>query len=114
MTVRHRRAFLRAGIIIFAVVGLFGTSYLRHNVSFIFRSQDWDGTTSHLSNSGEFDSLIMTERKCRATFPGLFREIDDSVSRGSFSLEKAPSDYTGLVQGRIKEGKVNVQWMTTC
>jgi len=52
------------------------------------------------------ENLGMTERECRATFPGLMREIDESVSRGPFLLERANDDYMGLVQGRIADGKV--------
>jgi DNA-directed RNA polymerase subunit N (RpoN/RPB10) len=52
------------------------------------------------------DNLGMTEVQCRSTFPGLFTEIDESVSRGPFQLERANDDYMGLVQGRIKDGKV--------
>ena len=58
------------------------------------------GTGNHRRNLG------MTERECRAKFPGLMREIDESVSRGMFRLEKANDDYMGLVQGRIADGKV--------
>ena len=52
------------------------------------------------------ENLRMTERECRATFPGLMREIDESVSRGPFRLERADDDYMGLVQGRVANGKV--------
>lgn len=51
-------------------------------------------------------SLFLTEHQCRATFPGLTKEIDDAVARGPFILEKQPDDYQGLVQARIKDGKV--------
>lgn len=53
-----------------------------------------------------FENLGMGEQDCRATFPGLFKEIDDSVARGPFQLERARNGYTGLVQGRIEHGKV--------
>jgi len=53
-----------------------------------------------------FQNLALTEEQCRATFPGLMKEIDDAVARGPFELEKEPDDYTGLVQLRIKDGKV--------
>jgi hypothetical protein len=53
-------------------------------------------------------SLSLTEQQCRATFPRLTKEIDNAVARGPFILEKKPDDYQGLVQARIKDGKVRV------
>lgn len=51
-------------------------------------------------------SLSLTEDQCRAAFPGLTKEIDDAVARGPFPLKRQPDHRTGLVQGRIKDGKV--------
>lgn len=39
-------------------------------------------------------------------FRGLTREIENAVAQGPFKLEKRPYDSDGLVQGRIKDGKV--------
>lgn len=54
------------------------------------------------------NSLFLDDGQCRATFPGLTKEIDDAVSRGPFLLEKEPDDYMGMVQARIKYGKVRI------
>ncbi|TGO17688.1 hypothetical protein BTUL_0015g00230 [Botrytis tulipae] len=51
-------------------------------------------------------SLSLTEDQCRAAFPDLTKEIDDAVTRGPFPLKRQPDHRTGLVQGRIKDGKV--------
>lgn len=51
--------------------------------------------------------LDLDEQECRATFPGLFVDIDVSVRRGGFALEKSNPEYKGLVQGLIKNGNVN-------
>lgn len=51
-------------------------------------------------------SRLLTEEQCAATFPGLTKEIDDAVARGPFDWEMPPDGYTGLVQVRIKDGKV--------
>jgi hypothetical protein len=51
--------------------------------------------------------MSLTEEQCRATFPGLMMELDGAVARGPFKLEKEPDDYTGMVQLRIKDGKVS-------
>lgn len=51
--------------------------------------------------------MVMTESQCRATFPGLTKEIDDAVFRGAFELERQPDRYMGLVQGRISDGKAS-------
>ncbi|TVY65530.1 O-glucosyltransferase rumi-like protein [Lachnellula suecica] len=75
------------------------------------------GTTTSLNVFGSFsnypsdetkESLFLTEHQCRATFPGLTKEIDQAVARGSFILEKQPDDYQGLVQARIKDRKLYV------
>jgi hypothetical protein len=34
-------------------------------------------------------------------------ELDGAVARDPFKLEKEPDDYTGMVQLRIKDGKVS-------
>ncbi|QSZ32446.1 hypothetical protein DSL72_002020 [Monilinia vaccinii-corymbosi] len=60
----------------------------------------------HEPSSEILQSLSLTEEQCAATFPGLTKEIDDAVARGPFSLKRQPDHYTGLVQGRIKDGKV--------
>jgi len=75
------------------------------------------GTTEPFNVFGRFskylpkditESLSLNEQQCRAAFPGLTKEIDDAVARGPFILEKKPDDYQGLVQARIKDGKVRV------
>lgn len=49
-------------------------------------------------------TLHMDEHECRATFPGLFKSIDDTVSLGPFPLKQARA--SGLFQARIKDGQV--------
>lgn len=53
-----------------------------------------------------FGRLDLTETECRDAFPGLFWDVDDMAKRGAFVFEKSNPDYTGLVQGRIKDGQV--------
>lgn len=60
----------------------------------------------HYPSKETLENLSLTEEQCRATFPGLVKEIDDAVARGPFHLEKEPDDYTGMVQLRIRDGKV--------
>lgn len=62
----------------------------------------------------DFNSLFMTEKQCRASFPLLNKEIEDRVANGHFKLDRA-DDYMGLTQGRIKDGKVSqrgASWTT--
>jgi len=49
----------------------------------------------------------MTEKQCGRTFPGLFSEIENAVEKGPFELKRGLDDYSGSVQGRIKDGKVS-------
>ena len=59
-------------------------------------------------------SLFLTKSQCASTFPGLFKEIDRAVNFGPFVLNKGPDDYSGAVQGRIKDGKVRVLDSAIC
>jgi hypothetical protein len=53
-----------------------------------------------------FERLDMTAAECSAAFPGLTKEIEIAVARGPFELKKMPNHATGMVQGRIEDGKV--------
>jgi hypothetical protein len=57
-------------------------------------------------------SLSLTEEQCDATFPGLTKQIELAVARGSFDLKKGPDTAHGSVEGRIKDGKVC--WEASC
>jgi hypothetical protein len=48
-------------------------------------------------------NLSLNEEQCRATFPGLMKEIDDAVAEGPFTLKQLGD--SGL-QVRIKDGQV--------
>lgn len=66
-------------------------------------------TSSVCQRSGRtssFERLDMTTAECRAAFPGLTREVEIAVARGPFDLKRMPSHATGMVQGRIEDGKV--------
>lgn len=53
--------------------------------------------------------LDLEEDECRAAFPLAFSDIEASVARGKFAFLKSNPDYKGLVQGRIRDGKVSRQ-----
>ena len=102
-----RRAFVRLVLFALAVI-VFCNFY--HGVTYFIGATTFGkfiGLFSTQYPSKEtLESLVLTEEQCRATFPGLTNEIDDAVARGPFDLKREPDDYTGLVQGRIKNGKV--------
>lgn len=54
------------------------------------------------------ERLDMSTGECRKAFPGLTREVEDAVRRGPFELRRMPGHATGLVQGRIGDGKVGL------
>ena len=60
----------------------------------------------HYPSENTLKSLVLTEEQCAVEFPGLTKEIAKAVAEGPFKLEKRPFDTDGLVQGRIKDGKV--------
>jgi hypothetical protein len=109
MAALRRRAVVRAACLVlglFALVNLF--FYGAAGVADSLWSQNllaalWERDPA----IGVLADLSLTERQCRATFPGLMKEIDDAVARGPFHLKKEPDDYTGMVQLRITDGKVS-------
>jgi len=48
----------------------------------------------------------MNEKECRVAYPELANEIDQAVARGPFKLKEKPIFTSGLIQVRIKDGKV--------
>src|ERR1700709_120772 len=102
-----QRSLIRLAILTLAVIGLFN---FYHGVTTLLSSLPVRKIYSVFSTSyppkETLENLSMTEEQCQDTFPGLTKEIDDAVARGPFELERARDDYTGLVQGRIENGKV--------
>lgn len=102
------RALIRPAVLIFAVVGVCS---FYHEVFFIFYSFTQRKLYSFLRPTYPSEKILqdlsMTESQCRAAFPSLTKEIDDAVLRGSFELERQKDRYTGLVQGRIGDGKAS-------
>ncbi|KAK3492476.1 uncharacterized protein B0T23DRAFT_404542 [Neurospora hispaniola] len=52
------------------------------------------------------NNLFLDAETCRATFPGLMKEIDDAVAKGPFKVKR--SSDLGPMQVRIKDGKIYV------
>ncbi|KAK8089887.1 hypothetical protein PG997_004848 [Apiospora hydei] len=50
---------------------------------------------------------FMNSQQCASTFPGLTKEVDDVVAKGSFTLTK--TSELGPLIARIKDGKVGYQ-----
>lgn len=48
--------------------------------------------------------LTLNEHECRASFPGLFDDIDSMVGMGPFELKPTQ----GMVQAKIKDGQVRM------
>jgi hypothetical protein len=51
-------------------------------------------------------NLGLDEKQCNAAFPGLTKEIDDSVAQGPFTLKQIGE--SGPLQGRIRDGKLYI------
>lgn len=99
-------ALTRKNLIRYTVFAISAIALLNGVSSFISRLQN-GGLSKHPSKE-ILDSLFLTDAQCKATFPGLTKEIDDAVASGPFDLKKHPADYAGLVQGRIKDGKLYI------
>ncbi|KAI1332777.1 hypothetical protein F5Y16DRAFT_125401 [Xylariaceae sp. FL0255] len=50
---------------------------------------------------------FLSEEQCRANFPGLLKEVDDEVARGTFRLERNPFNRGPLV-ARIRDGQLYI------
>jgi hypothetical protein len=88
-----RRTLVRVACSVFCVIALFNF----YNCITIFidplKSQSNLSLFSKQFSSKEtLETLSMTQEECRATFPGLMKDIDDAVARGLFDLEKEPDD----------------------
>ena len=110
MAAFRRRSLERAVCLVFGLIALFNVFYgVSDFVEFLMDGSYFGLFSKHSppkTSKEIFENLFLTEVQCRATFPGLMKEIDDAVARGPFELKKEPDDYTGLVQLRIKDGKV--------
>jgi hypothetical protein len=85
----QRRRLIRVGFFVLGVIALY--NLYNGNISSLFSA--W----THRNPSKEtLNSLLLTEEQCKATFPELTREIDESVLRGPFRLKKEPDDYMGF------------------
>lgn len=65
-----------------------------------------DGLRKRVPSREIRESLVLTEDQCRATFPLLTKELDNALARGPFQFNRSTEDYTGQIQGRIKDGKI--------
>ncbi len=96
----RRRTLARLTFLIVVTCVLYGfyhgISGLRNTLSF----------SKKVPSKETLNSLSLGKDQCRNTFPEVTKEIDDAVARGPFKLEREPDDYQGLVQARIKGGKV--------
>lgn len=65
-------------------------------------------STPHIPSGATLDtsSRSLQQEQCATAFPGLFDEIERAG--GVFDLKPLPENTPGLVQGRIKDGKVYV------
>ncbi|OCL01750.1 hypothetical protein AOQ84DRAFT_306094 [Glonium stellatum] len=102
------KPFVRISCLAFVIVTLC-------TLSFFFRGEA--SNKNGLLSSGNqpsspakdtFESLSLTAAQCENAFPDLTKDIDEAVARGPFKYEKTPGDYKGLVQGRIKNGKLYI------
>lgn len=66
------------------------------------------GPTGSFSYYSIGKSLSLAPEQCEAAFPGLNREIENAVAQGPVQLNRLKNDTPGLVQGRIKNGKVRI------
>ena len=103
-------AFSVSHIFLFGVVLTFVLYSLRSfSVGDLVTISHYSGNVAGQYPSDEtLHSRTLTEKQCRATFPGLLKEVDDAVARGPFVQDKLnPDNPFGPVTGRIKDGKAS-------
>lgn len=62
-------------------------------------------------SSDVYQSLRLSERECKVTFPDLTKDLDATVALGSFTLKQAHG--AGPLQARIKDGQVRISTSLT-
>jgi len=114
----NRRLLLRISILFLALLGL-GNFYTGITLLITSTFSPFFSANPHCPSKDTLRNLSLSQEQCRATFPGLMDEIDGAVERergkvrngdekGGFDLKKEPADYTGLVQGAVRDGKVRL------
>jgi hypothetical protein len=92
--------------------------FSRNGFSNVFSSRTALSSSNGLEVSANYPSeetlgsLFLTPAQCDAAFPGLNLEIERAAARGPFELKKAAKTTHGLVEGRIRDGKVRLQPLT--
>jgi hypothetical protein len=66
----------------------------------------WAASTGVPPSRDALENLSMTESQCLATFPGLTKELENAKTFGRFKYARLPEDTIGLIQGRIKDGRL--------
>ncbi|ERS98676.1 hypothetical protein HMPREF1624_05463 [Sporothrix schenckii ATCC 58251] len=84
-----------------AYLFLFVQLHARAGQAFPSPSSSSSSTTASLSNN-----LHLTEKECRAAFPGLMDPIDKQVRRGPFPLH--PASDLGPLQARVRNGRLRI------
>lgn len=116
----RRRLFL-ARLIIFAALTItlclsycgFPTCVVDSKLGSLLFGPSAERVAGNLRGKAAFERLDMTARECKAAFPDLAQEIEKAVARGPFKLKKMPDYTTGMVQGRIEDGKVSLPMCRT-
>jgi hypothetical protein len=96
MTVQFGKIAFRCIVLAFAVIGLYSSF----------------GSVG--SSKIAVPVLSLSEEQCAVAFPGLFREVELSVARGPFTLEKHPDNLLGPLEGKIKDGKAGKYSLWGC
>lgn len=99
-------------VFLFGVLILFILYTLRSSLSDQVAVSTYSNSiATHYPSEETLRSRSLTEKQCRAAFPGLLKEVDDAVARGKFVQDKFdPENSLGPVRGRIKDGKVSLSF----
>jgi len=103
--------YWRQVILLLGFGSLLYLAHLQYGLgSVVEQSKRPSGTTALPHGGGHekklFQALNLNERQCEATFPGLTKDIQDSVALGAFPLKQARD--MGPLQARIKDGQLYI------
>ncbi|KAK4447881.1 glycosyl transferase family 90-domain-containing protein [Podospora aff. communis PSN243] len=105
---RPRRCIRQLTFMIGVVLAIYCLLFVYNAPDASYGATSWSALrkTSTKLTPELLNNLSLGEDECKAAFPGLTKEIDDTVAKGPFIIK--PSGELGPLQGRIADGQLYI------